>query len=231
MGLPSPWIAPCLVAQLPPAFTVLTTRSYCSCGFAETINNHKGHSNRCSFIRKHSLRHLPRSEVLSAVLGAGIAPVTQQSPDLTSRSRGCLSPAKGQLLSCFRFEGPPSAPSVKNLIKRPKCHLSQKDFNRGAHIFPSLDPRPLMKLPANMKCQKIPGSFPSSSQGKLAAIPASIVHRVPGPVPGVPRGRSASGCLTETVDERGNPCHHLAAHSNTVSYSINGFPGHTEWHS
>lgn len=68
------------------------------------------------------------------MLGARISPVTQQSPDLPSRSRGRLSPAKGQLLSCFPFEGPPSAPLVKNLIKRLKCHLSQQDFNGGGHI-------------------------------------------------------------------------------------------------
>lgn len=161
------------------------------------------------------------------MLGARISPVTQQSPDLPSRSRGRLSPAKGQLLSCFPFEGPPSAPLVKNLIKRLKCHLSQQDFNGGGDTFPSLDPRHLLKHPSNTKCQKLPGSFPSSSQGKVPAIPASIVHREPGPAPGKPRARSAM----DAVDKRGHPRHHLAAHSNALGCSFNGFPGHTEWHS
>lgn len=76
---------------------------------------------------------------LSALLGARISPTLQQSPDLSSRSREGISPEKGQLVSCFRFEEPPSAQLVKNLLKLLKCHLPWHVLN-SRHISPSPHP-------------------------------------------------------------------------------------------
>lgn len=115
---------------------------------------------------------------LSALLGARISPTLQQSPELSSRSRECISPEKGQLVSCFRFEEPPSAQLVKNLLKLLKCHLPWHVLN-SRHISPSphpFGPQTLAETSLTLKVSENSTFFPGlptpkeNSQPHLQAL-------------------------------------------------------------
>lgn len=175
---------------------------------------------------------------LSALLGARISPILQQTPDLSSRSRECISPEKGQLVSCFRFEEPPSVQLVKNLLKLLKCHLPWHVLN-SRHISPSphpFGPQTLAETSLKLKVSKnylLPRT--PDSQGKLPTTPSSTVlrtcgvHRMLGEVPGVPRGTSANGHLMESTGQCGNRYCHLAAQPNTPGLVLKGFPTDTDY--
>ena len=195
---------------------MLRRRSHCIESL-ESINNHKGSSNCViRLFNKHFLRSLPCAKFCHS---CKISPTAQQSPARRSSAFPCL---KGELMSGFRFEHPPCTQSVKNIKKNSWSSMCPDMISAAGTYFSLLGP---LTLPLKPKCQKILASFPSNSQRKVPTTPTRVlwgsccVHR--------------AQCQEYQEEEvsvgilQGNPCCHLAAHPNTLGYSLKDFPRDT----